>query len=167
MRGDDPRSPNGYDRQNRSSSTVVRIRDGQGGEGGRYHFRLSWSESDGRYGGYEARGRDNDSYEARTGNPYPGSSRYPNDNLPPYGRSTGRDEAIRECVQSVRTRLNRDYRYSNAEILNTRIDNRQGRNDMVVGDAVGRRGRVSKQFNFSRSVNLANGNVRNIELWRR
>jgi hypothetical protein len=144
--------------------SVVRIRDGSGGDA-RYHFRLSWTLDgggynttrdgrypDGRYGDGTVRGTD----------PY-GRARDNRQGIG-NGRAFSVDEAVSLCTQSVRTAIDRDYRYANAEIVNAHIDDRPGRNDVVIGDAVGRRGRTSDRFTFSCSVNFANGNVRNVDV---
>jgi hypothetical protein len=151
---------------------VVRIRDSEGGDG-RYHFRLSWQldgggpgrpgvggpgagYGDGRGDGY---GRDRD----RDYNDRPGYGR-PDRNRP--GRMEI-GEAVRICTEAVRDRIDRDYRYRNAEIRNARLDNRAGRNDSIIGDAIGRRGNNVEEFIFNCSVNFDNGNVRSVDVRRR
>ena len=139
---------------------VVRIRDGEGGDG-RYHFRLSWAldgGGPGRIGGPGARGEDR---------------RIDDGDRPQYDPGQrGRfrmdvQEAVRVCTQAVRAAIDRDYRYSNAEILHARLDSRPGRNDSIIGDAIGRRGANVEEFIFSCGVNFDNGNVRTVDVRRR
>jgi hypothetical protein len=134
-------------------AAVVRIRDGDGGEG-RYHFRLSWRMDGGGPG-------------------FPGGSRpRPGDNpgggnLPWEPDRFSVQQAIRVCGDAVRDRISRDYRYNNAEIQNARADNRPGRNDWIIGDATGRRGYTSEQFIFSCQVDFSSGRVRSVDVRRR
>src|SRR5689334_18635346 len=151
--------------------SVVRIRDSQGGDG-RYHFRLSWQldgggpgRTSGGYGGYPDRGRDGG---------YGRDDRQGSDRNQPYdrGRRFSVDQAVNVCTDAVRDRINRDYRFANAEIRNARLDDRPGRNDMIIGDATGRRGNGNSyvnrvEFTFSCSVNFDNGNVRSVDVSRR
>lgn len=180
--------------------SVVRIRDSQGGDG-RYHFRLSWTldgggpgrpgvppgggyGGQGGYGGYPDRGRDDGRYgDRRRGNDdYQGDDRegrYDSDrDRPGYdSRERGRmrismEQAVSVCTNAVRERINRDYRFANAEIHNARLDNRPGRNDTIIGDATGRRGNGNsygntEEFVFSCDVNFDNGNVRSVDVRRR
>lgn len=173
--------------------SVVRIRDSQGGDG-RYHFRLSWQldggglgRPGGGLGGPGPRGRDGGRYGDQgrgNDNPYPGATpppynrgdegRYESDrNTPGYDPGErGRmrisvSEAVRVCTVAVRERINRDYRYADAEIQNARLDNRPGRNDTIIGDATGRRGSNVEEFLFTCMVNFDNGNVRSVDVRRR
>ncbi len=166
---------------------VVRARDTQGGDG-RYHFRLSWTldgRGPGQPGGFGGpggpnRGRDGGRFgDGGPGNPEP-ESRTIDGNRPGYGNQPGYDrmdrnmparmgmeEATRICTGAVRAAIDRDYRYSNAEIQHARLDNRPGRNDTIIGDATGRRGSSVEEFIFSCSVNFDNGAVRTVDVRRR
>jgi hypothetical protein len=134
-------------------AAVVRIRDGDGGEG-RYHFRLSWRMDGGGPG-----------FTGRPGN-RPGNDRG-DDQSPWEPNRFGVREAIQVCSESVRDRISRDYRYNNAEIQNARVDNRPGRNDWIVGDATGRRGYNTEQFIFSCQVDFSSGRMRSVDVRRR
>ncbi|MSO20738.1 MAG: hypothetical protein EXQ56_09810 [Acidobacteria bacterium] len=160
---------------------VVRIRDAQGGDA-RYVFRLSWmldGRGPGQPGGFGGpggpnRGRDGGRFgQGGPGNPAP-ESRNSDGNQPGYDRGErnmpmrmGMEEATRICTASVRAAIDRDYRYSNAEIQHARLDNRPGRNDTIIGDATGRRGGSVEEFIFSCSVNFDNGTVRTVDVRRR
>jgi len=156
--------------------SVVRIRDSQGGDG-RYHFRLSWQldgggpgRSGGYGGGYPDRNRDGGyGREDRRD-----SDRDQRGYDPGYrgGMRLSVEQAVDVCTNAVRDRINRDYRFANAEIRNARLDNRPGRNDLIIGDATGRRGNGNsygnrEEFTFSCSVNFDNGNVRSVDVRRR
>jgi hypothetical protein len=135
-------------------TAVVRIRDSQGGEG-RYHFRLSWQMTGGgnegrggdygREGGREERGRD---YDRQGGN-------------------FGFDQAIRVCQDAVTDRIWNQYRYRDVGFENVRADDRPGRNDYVIGDAIARHGRDRDRFLFDCSVDFRSGRVRSVEVRRR
>ena len=125
---------------------VVRIRDNEGGEG-RYHFRLSW-RMDG------------------------GGSRYGNE--PGFGRDEGRrrgdsglSTAIAVCRDAVSEKIAYDYRFDDVEIQNARADNGPGRNDSIVGEATGRRGRSTAFFSFVCRVDFNSGRVRTVDVRRR
>jgi hypothetical protein len=118
-------------------SAVVRIRDDAGGPG-RYHFRLSW-----RTNGYSER---------------PG---------PPGRNPFGANEAIQVCQEAVVSRIVDQYRHSDVEIRNIRLDDRPGRRDFVLGEAHARRGFQYTGFTFVCSVDFQSGQVRNVDLRRR
>jgi hypothetical protein len=136
------------------SRAVVKIRDSQNGEG-RYHFRLSWqmtgggNEERGRDYGREGRGQD-------TGRP----------SGPPEGNS-GFAQAIRLCQDAATDRIVNQYRYRDVELQNVRADDRPGRNDFVIGEAVARRGENRDRFTFDCSVDLRSGRVRSIDVRKR
>jgi hypothetical protein len=123
--------------------TVVRIRDSQGGEG-RYHFRVSW-QMDG-------------------GGPGPGYGRGP---AWPGDRGSGARSALDACRDSASEKIIGDYRMSDVEITSIRADNNWGRNDWIMGEAIGRRDRTRVAFVFSCRVDLASGYVRTVEVRRR
>jgi hypothetical protein len=75
--------------------------------------------------------------------------------------------ATEMCERAVEERLHRDgFDYINFGSL--RVDDRPGRSDWIVGNVTADRARSPRQsFNFSCSVNLANGNVRSVDVTRR
>lgn len=151
---------------------VVRIRDGDGGEG-RYHFRLTWQMDGGSYGpgggGYGDRRRgdygDNrrGDYDDRRGG-YGDDQGYGNDRR---GNSSAMAAAIDACGKAASDRIARDYRNANVDILNIRADNGPGRNDYVVGEAAVGRGRNAETFSFACQVDLNSSRVRNVTVRRR
>jgi hypothetical protein len=78
----------------------------------------------------------------------------------------GPNRAIRNCQTAAEARVIRDG-YDRVEVANIRMDDAPGRNDWVVGNmrAFGRRG--SDTFAFSCSVDLRDGDVRNVDVTRR
>jgi hypothetical protein len=143
---------------------VVRIRDSQGGEG-RYHFRLSWQMDSGGPGPAAGPGP---ASRRNTGDDW---RRTPQDReheeYDPRGQRGGgvpMARAIEVCRAAVQDRIARDYRYNDAEIRNTRADDRPGRNDWIIGDATGWRGRNTEQFVFSCQVDFSTGRVRAVDV---
>ena len=145
---------------------LVRIRDGSSGYG-RYHFRVSWQlDSVGSDPGF---GRD-------SGGPGYGRDGYGKDG---YGRDGDRGyrnpppppspvaRAINVCGDAVRDRIRGDYRFADVDIQNSRADDRPGRNDWIMGDATGHRGRDVGYFSFSCRVDFSSGRVRSIDVRRR
>lgn len=126
---------------------VVRIRDSEGGEG-RYHFRLSWRIIGGGYPPDFGRGSDSGTIERRRG-------------------GSGAAAAMDACRDAVSDRITGEYRVDDVDILNARVDNGPGRNDMIVGEAVGRRGRAAANFVFACRVDLNSGRVRTVDVRRR
>ena len=129
---------------------VVRIRDSSGGEG-RYHFRLTWDISGSGGGGG---GRFGDFDRPRGG----GGS---------FGGSVGAAQAINICRSAVQDKIISDYRFSRVDIRNARADDRPGRNDYIIGEAIGRRGGSASEFNFVCSVDFNSGRVRSVDVNRR
>lgn len=82
------------------------------------------------------------------------------------GSSWDSATAINRCREAVDNRLRNDG-YNNASFDSTNVDNRQGRNDWIVGSVRARRGNYTDSFNFDCQVNLNNGSVRNVNLRRR
>jgi hypothetical protein len=132
---------------------VVRIRDGEGGEG-RYHYRLSW-RLDGGGPGFNRPGG--------LGSGRPGG---PGRDLPPRNRFTAA-QAISACRGPVQDAIARDYRYNSADISNAHADERQGRNDWIIGDATARRGPAIEYFIFSCQVDFSSGRVVAVDVRRR
>ena len=130
---------------------VVRIRDSEGGEG-RYHFRLSWQMDGGR-----------DPFGSGSGPGYgsdPGDSRR-------RGGAAGLSYAIDACRDAVGERIAAEYRYDDVDIRNARADNGPGRNDYIIGEATGRRGRAIADFSFVCRVDFNSGRVRTVDVRRR
>jgi hypothetical protein len=127
-------------RSNRGAA-VVRIIDTKGGREG-YTFDLEWR-------GY-----------GNSGPRYGGGSRRQDG-----GRFSGA-RAVDVCREAAESRILRDG-YDNIRIRNIEADNRPGRNDRVQGTATARRGRRMAEFNFSCSVDLSTGRVRNVNVSRR
>ena len=67
----------------------------------------------------------------------------------------------------MRNNISRDYRYSTVELMNARPDETQRGNDLIVGEAVGRRGFFSQQFTFTCRLNLNNNTVQAVDIRRR
>jgi hypothetical protein len=132
---------------------VVRIRDTEGGEG-RYHFRLTW-RMDGGGPGF-----------VRPGNQgRPGGGRGPYD--APRGRMLTAGQAIDACRGAVQDAVSRQYGYNSVDISNGRGDERQGRNNWIIGDATGRRGGAIEYFIFSCQVDFNSGAVLAVDVRRR
>lgn len=147
----------GDPRGNRAA--VVRIEDPQGGREG-YTFDLEWTGgtyNDGRGGGFGRDGRYDD---------YRRNDRFGRgDGLGDRG-SMSRPEAVRACREAITDRINRDG-YTRVNILSASVDDNPGRNDWVVGRATAARGRAAVDFDFSCSMNMNNGRVRDVRLNRR
>jgi hypothetical protein len=73
------------------------------------------------------------------------------------------DRAIGSCQRAVEERIARDG-FGDVRIESIRVDDRPGRNDWVIGDARAdsRNGRAA--FTFSCSVDLADGDVRSVDV---
>ena len=124
---------------------VVRIRDSKGGEG-RYHFRITWDitgSGGGGGGGYQRPG-------------FGGGPQAPT-------RFTV-NEAINVCQEAVRSRIFNEYRFPRVDIRNARGDDRPGRNDFIIGEAVGQRGVMRNEFNFVCGVDFSSGRVRSVDV---
>ena len=100
-------------------------------------------------GGNEERGRD-----------------YGRPPMPPGGNS-GFDQAVRVCQDAVRDRIVNQYHFHDVDIQNVRADDRPGRNDYVIGEAVARRGENRDRFTFDCSVDFRSGRVRSVDVRRR
>ena len=131
-------------------SAVVRIRDGEGGEG-RYHFRISWQMDGAGFGPGPGAG------------PGGGPGNRPGGG-PGYGNPFTPGQALNLCSDAVRERIGRDYRYNNVEIQNGRADERPNRGDWIIGDARGRNGYSVELFIFSCQVDYNSGRVRAVDV---
>jgi hypothetical protein len=81
-------------------------------------------------------------------------------------RGFNREQALRACGDAVQERLRRDG-YGDVRISGMDLDNRPGDNDWVVGGLTARRGGYSDNFQFSCSIDFADGRVRSINVDRR
>jgi len=131
--------------QSSRNGVVVRIHDSKGGEG-RYHFRLTWDIGGSSAGGGGRRFGD---FDGRRGG------------------SFGAAQAIDVCRSAVQDKIISDYRFSKVDIRVARADDRPGRNDYIVGEAIGRRGGSAADFNFVCSVDFNSGRVRSVDVNRR
>lgn len=90
------------------------------------------------------------------------------------GRSGGFDnrnqpasrEAMQQCERAVRERVRRDG-YDSVEIESMNVDDRNGRNDWIVGYARARRSNGFDTLDFSCAVDLGNGSLRSVDVRRR
>jgi hypothetical protein len=128
---------------------VVRIEDPQSGAEG-YTFDLMWVGVNPGPGAYPAPSFDRDRDRDR--------DRRPN-------RFTV-EQAVGVCQDSVRRQAGDRYRDRRVEFLNTRIDDKPGRNDWVLGmiDVFRGRDEWEGRYRFSCSVNFDNGVVRSVEI---
>lgn len=127
------------------NGAVVRIRDSKGGEG-RYHFRLTWDMTGSRGG---MGGGRFDDFVRRPGN------------------SFGASQAINICREAVQNKIISDYRFNRVDIRTARADDRPGRNDYIIGEAIARRGGTAEDFSFVCSVDFNSGRVRSVNVNRR
>jgi hypothetical protein len=134
----DPRSGRG--------AAVVRIFDPKGGREG-YTFDLEW------------RGYDNSS----SYNEVP--RRVDGQRQGNKGRVSAA-RAVEICREAAADRLRRNG-FDNIHIRNIEADNWTGRGDLVQGIATAHRSHRTEEFNFSCSVDLSSGQVRNVRLDRR
>jgi len=147
---------------------VFRIDDPKGGPEG-YTVDLEWRGSNGQFDNRDTRGwrGPNSRYDDRRGSDSPGDyrdRRYYDE----FGRwnADGASRAIEVCQADVEERIQREG-FGKVTFSNVVPDNNPGRNDFVDGFAAARRGWWSgANFQFSCSVNLANGRVRSVDLQR-
>jgi hypothetical protein len=130
---------------------VVRLEDPKGGREG-YTFDIEWrGYANSVTGGPGNGGRDFGRYDP---NRYDDRTR------------GGTARAIDQCTEAVRAKANRDYGYRNIDIARVGFDDNPGRRDWVVGRFTYRRGLTTDEFEFSCSVDLNNGRVRNVDIRR-
>jgi len=90
------------------------------------------------------------------------------DGRPRGGRgSFNAAEAVDICRSSVKSKIAIDYRYPTVDIRVARADDRPGRNDYIVGEAIGQRGRSRDNFSFVCRVDFSSGQVRSVDVKRR
>ncbi len=148
----------------RDGAAVVRIRDSKGGEG-RYHFRLSWEMTGG--GDYRPdRFGEGDRRPIPPGNVYGEGDRRDRP-FPPAGNSFTVAQAINTCQDAVRETIGSQYRYREVDFREGRLDDRPGRNDFIIGEAVGRRGNSFTNFTYFCRVDFSSGRVRSVDVKRR
>lgn len=165
---------------------VFRIDDPQGGREG-YTVDLEWRGSDeGQWNSQDSRGwmgPDGRGGDSARGVWRPEDRRGLDGSGPGDARGARRDEryfredgrwneggtaeAIKVCQFEVARRMRSDG-FRNVAFRNVAPDNNPGRNDFVTGRAIARQGwRGNANFQFSCSVDLANGQVRSAEVTRR
>jgi hypothetical protein len=133
---------------------VVRLEDPQGGREG-YTFDIEWRGT----AGYNNSPWDND----RRNNP--GNRGWGNDRRD--DRPSSRfdvNRTVRLCQDMVAARARREFNVRNPDFRNTDTNDLRGNRDRVSGEFNGNRG---ERYEYSCSVNLANGEVRNAEVRRR
>lgn len=81
------------------------------------------------------------------------------------GRRDATERAVSSCQRAVEDRIARDG-FADIRIGNIRIDDRPGRNDWVIGDARAESRRGRSAFTFACSVDLADGDVRSVDVQR-
>jgi hypothetical protein len=151
-------------------AAVVRIEDRESGREG-YTFDLEWRGGTGAYGSYGNNGYGSDGYGHRGANGRPQSNdRYNNPERYNNGRR-GRndygandvDAAVGVCENAVRDRARREG-VRNPNIRPRNVQDNPGNRDRVIGVLEGNRGEL---YDFSCTMNLNNGNVRDVQLRRR
>ncbi len=153
---------------------VFRIDDPQGGREG-YTVDLEWRGSNGQWNNQDTRGwrgpdsRSDNRFQDQRNSGGTGDANRDRRYYDERGRwnTEGTKQAIRVCEAAAVERIQRDG-FRNVTFRNVVPDNNPGRNDFVNGFATARQGwwrNVS--FQFSCSVNLANGQVRSIDVNRR
>ncbi|PWT99175.1 MAG: hypothetical protein C5B51_27740 [Terriglobia bacterium] len=78
-------------------------------------------------------------------------------------REFGARDAIQNCRREVMYRL-QQRGYGDVRFGSVRVDDQPGRNDWVVGDVSGQRGRGLDSYRFSCRVDLRDGDVRSVDL---
>ncbi len=146
---------------------VFRIEDPKGGREG-YTVDLEWrGGSGGQWNNQDDRGWNGPSYGngGVFGNGGNRDPRY-------YGQdgswnSAGTAQASQICQSAVRERIQRDG-YRNISFQKMKGENNAGRNDTLYGVAKAKGGKGGNvKYEFSCSVNLANGQVRSVDVNRR
>ncbi len=142
---------------NNGGVAVVRIEDSKGGREG-YTFDLEWRGGSGTFGNNDRPwGRDD-----RDG----GRGTWNNDRN--SGRGVGRDRydsrAVNMCQDVVRARARRDYGVRDVRFRSSNANDLRGNRDRVTGEFEGNRG---EWYEYSCTVNGANGDIRNVDIRRR
>ncbi len=148
---------------------VFRIDDPQGGPEG-YTVDLEWRGSNGQFDTQDTRGWRGPSsrYDDRRGSDSPGDYSDPR-YYDQRGKlnTAGATRAIQACQAEVDARIKREG-FGKVTFSNVVPDSNPGRNDFVNGFATAQKGWWNgANFQFSCSVNLANGKVRSVDLERR
>jgi hypothetical protein len=167
---------------------VVQIDDPEGGTEG-YTFDLMWDagnsggpgyspgyQQDDRRGGdqrppagYQDRPRGGDAsgyggYPDRGGDGQYRPNYRDSDYYQRYGHGFSTEEAVRTCQDAVAQQATRRFGTSDVHFHGTRIDDRPGRNDWVMGTLDVHRGRREERFGFACSVNFDTGRVRSADI---
>jgi hypothetical protein len=150
-------------RQDNRGEAVIYINDPKGGEEG-YTFEVSWNGDNGRgNGGFFGGGNSV---------PYSNNNNYPNgNNNNNYGGNY--DQATNACLDTVRSRIERDYNTTNLTFdqvntnsVNNNGNNNNGNQNRITGTVRSNNGRRGNNFRYECQVNVRNGNVRNVNVWR-
>jgi len=80
--------------------------------------------------------------------------------------NSGAGRAIDACKDATRARADRQYGYRNIEFERVDVEDNRGRNDSVRGRFIYKRGFSQEEFEFTCSVDVSSGRVRNIDLRR-
>jgi hypothetical protein len=148
-------------------AAVVRIEDRQGGREG-YTFDLKWRG--GTYNSSDPYYR-NDPY--RTNDPYyRGGGGVYNDRSDPLYRGPNNrrgnvysdGDSVAMCESAVRDRALRDYGVRNPRFRAVDVNDARGNRDRVVGSFDAPRG---ERYDYTCTVNTANGRIRNVDIRRR
>lgn len=140
-----------------SGSAVVRIEDSKGGREG-YTFDLEWRGgsgnwgNDGRFGGGRDRDRGGYNDDRRGGG---------------FGNNSSRFDMRRSislCQDAVAARARREHNVRNPNFRTINTEDLRGNRDRVAGEFEGNRG---QWYQYSCTVNSANGDIRNVEVRRR
>jgi hypothetical protein len=130
---------------------VIRIDDSGGGQEG-YTFDIMW--------GLDGPGRPGPISRGPYGPPY-----VQGPPPPPPGRRFFTEDAVRACQEYVRDEAARRFRARDVVFRRTRMDDRAGRNDSVIGFFEARQpGRPPLNYRFACSVDFNNGRVRTAEV---
>lgn len=78
----------------------------------------------------------------------------------------GTGRAIDNCRSAVRDRIRSDG-FDRPDVTSIHVDDRPGRNDWIVGTALGERYGRRESFDFSCSVELRDGDLRSVDVSRR
>ncbi len=147
---------------------IVRLENPGGREG--YTFDLEWSGTSNS--GYVPNDQYPDGYypdDRNSGgyNPYPGGVYRNEKGKWKENGNWDSSEAVNACQAEVLGRMERDG-YRNPRIESGRVDDSRGKNNLVVGTAVGRRGYGGfgggSRVNYECTVNMANGRLKNVQL---
>jgi hypothetical protein len=164
FRGIDGRGRVQLVREPSSGSAVVRIEDTKGGREG-YTFDLEWRGGSGNWSNDDRfpLGRDRGGYnDDRRGGGYNDDRRGGG-----FGNNSGRFDMRRSiglCQDVVAARARREHNVRNPNFRTINVEDLRGNRDRVEGEFEGNRG---QWYQYSCTVNGANGDIRNVEIRRR